>query len=130
PARRRRRPQSDRSAGTRGACSRTQTGFAPLGPALKHHTASSLESRSSVVRMSPIARSLLAGAFQPYTNMTIQAVQPCSLKFPIRCSIGGAILIIYEACSDHWHRQNSVWRVPGSRPALAGGRGGPEVSGG
>ncbi len=44
--------------------------------------------------------------------MTIQATQACSLNRSYLCSIGGAILIIYEACSDYWHWQDGFGAFP------------------
>src|SRR5436190_22925907 len=58
--------------------------------------------------------------------MTIPSKQACSLNRFRR----GAILIIYEACSYYWHRQNGFWSLPRPGSALAGGGGGSEVPGG
>src|SRR5579872_6653153 len=62
-----------------------------------------------------------SGADLPYTSMTIQVVQACTLNSCYPPLSSGAILIIYEACSYYRYRQDEFWRVPRSRSAFAGG---------
>src|SRR5579863_5338543 len=79
----------------------------------------SLISRSSTDRTLVIAEE----------NASKKLTFPSAKRASCRASIGGAILIIYEACSGYRHRQNGIWRVRGSGFAFPGGRGGRKVPG-
>src|SRR5579859_3204258 len=62
-------------------------------------------------------------------NASKKLTFPSAKRASCRASIGGAILIIYEACSGYWHRQNGVWSFRGPGLAFPGGGGGRKVPG-
>src|SRR6266446_2196763 len=86
------------------------------------------ESGTASYRVEPGASLIRSNAGRtlviPTTRMTNERPQACSL------SIGCATLksYIYESGSGDRDRQDRLWRLRGPGTALAGCRGGPEVS--